>query len=202
MTIYAIVNGLISKQSENSASTPVWTLISPSAILQGGNPYFVPDFDTRFEARPALALRIGKLGKGIARRFAHRYIDSVTPCCAMVATDTLRSAMESGLPWSRALSYDRSIVMGTPLKIPMEEIGEFRFNVTLQSAVSTPSCEWTAAECASAIEDVVSELSRDNTLKTGDIILIGMAPEGPLLCEGQRAVISVGSDVSARFNIR
>ena len=72
MTIYAIVNSLLPDSALSGDPRPVWTIVSSSGILQGGNPYFVPDFAERFEARTALALRIGKLGKGIAPKFAER----------------------------------------------------------------------------------------------------------------------------------
>ncbi len=100
MTIYAIVNSLLSSTEKDNPYPPVWTLISQAAILQGGNPFFVPDFASKFEARTALAIKIGRLGKGIAPRFAHRYIDSAAPAVLFVASDLLEKYKNVGFPWS------------------------------------------------------------------------------------------------------
>ena len=66
-----------------------WYEIPDSSIIRSGNPFFVPDFDTRFVALPSIAVRICKLGKGIAPRFVPRYYDEVTFGLSVVAADRL-----------------------------------------------------------------------------------------------------------------
>lgn len=202
MTIYAIVNNLIAPQAAGAISSPIWTVISASAILQGGNPYFVPDFDYAFEARPALALRIGKLGKSIAPRFAHRYVDAVAPATLMVAPGLLRRLQSEGLPWSAAVSYDRSVAIGKFAPLPMDKLSECRFSLKLHSERDTSICEWSAGNLKYSAEDTISCLSRENALKTGDMILIGVSGSGPALQPGLRAVLAMDDAESLKFNIR
>lgn len=200
MTIYALVNNLI--DNKGIAAEPIWTVISPSAILQGGNPYFVPDFDTKFEARAATALRIGKLGKSIAPRFAHRYVDGIAPASMMMASNLLENLQKSGLPWSKAISYDRSLAVGKFTQMPIEEISES--DVCLQLAcdnyVTSQTCNLKSLPFG--IEETISAISRDNALKTGDYIVIASDGSGAVLEPGQRATLKLNDENMLRFNIR
>lgn len=197
MTIYAIVNNLISPATKD----PMWTLISSNSILQGGNPYFVPDFAGRFEIRPALSIRIGKLGKGIPARFAYRYISGVAPCLVMAAADKLESLREAGMPWTQALSYDRSVAFGRYADIPADKIRDCSVDVTLQTGEKTDRIIMTADTMIPA-EETIAALSRDNTLKTGDLIIAGVAAAGPEAHPATKVTLSLNGEVSLRFNIR
>ncbi len=202
MTIYAITDSLIADSGAAGISGPIWTLISQSAILQGGNPYFVPDFASRFEARLALAVKIGKLGKGIAPRFAYRYAGSVAPAVVFVAADRLNMLRENGLPWTSALSYDRSLAIGTFLPMEYERISQCVCSLAIESASGCEEFSLQPSASGSSLEEVIEAISRDNTLKTGDILLIGLAAEGPEAKPDCRARLSINGVDSLSFNIR
>ena len=53
-------------------------LMCDSSLLKDGKTFFVPDFAERFVAYPTLVVQICRLGKNIARRFAHRNYDKMT----------------------------------------------------------------------------------------------------------------------------
>lgn len=202
MTIYAIVNNLIEGLPTVTANPTIWTLLSPAGILQGGNPYFVPDFSNVFEARLTLAVKIGKLGKGIAPRFVHRYVDSVAPALVFVASDMLSSLREAGLPWSQAINYDKCSALGKFTNIPYEDIENCKVELKLTSSSGETVTEWSSKDMHQSLETEISNISRDNTLKTGDIILLGLAAEGPKVTPDQRAILMLNGDTSLRFNIR
>ena len=202
MTIYAIVNNLISSYEHPYINKPVWTIISSAAILQGGNPFFVPDFASRFEARTALAVKIGKLGKGIAPRFAERYVDSVAPAILFVATDLLESVKSSGLPWTPAISYDRSLALGKFFDISLEECKNIDISISLECQGASLKSTWNANSLMPAIEDTIAQISRDNALKMGDIILLGINNTGHEVRPDMRANLSINGNLSLAFNIR
>ena len=52
--------------------------MADSSILYTGRPFFLPDFASSFIAVPTLVVRTGRLGKCIAPKFAHRYLDALT----------------------------------------------------------------------------------------------------------------------------
>lgn len=202
MTIYAIVNHLLTHSSSCHVKEPVWSLISPAGILQGGNPYFVPDFASSFRATPAMAVRIGKLGKGIARRFVSRYVDAVAPATVFIAADRLRILRENGLPWISAISYDRCLAIGR--FVQMEYDGIIRSECTLSLESEDLSCEVSCSTFCQdpALDMIVESISRDNTLKTGDILLIGISGEGPEVRPGLKARLKINGEDSIGFNIR
>lgn len=203
MTIYAIVNDLLNTSHESAVNQAdlVWTLISPSGILQGGNPYFVPDFDSRFEARLSLAVRIGKLGKGIARRFAVRYVEAVAPAAVFVATNLLQSLKTSGYPWTSAISYDRCLSLGKFTPIRYNDTDGCECSLEIHNSDSDDIITY-KKESRARLEETIEAISRDNTLKTGDILLAGLSRTGPQVFPGQRVTLKLNGEESMRFNIR
>lgn len=200
MTIYAIVNNLLPPTQERTRSE--WTLISPAGILQGGNPYFVPDFADSFEARAVMAVRIGKLGKGIARRFASRYVEAVAPAVLFTAADLLQAITHKGLPWSRAISYDRCLAMGTFQRIPFDDIPGCECSIEIQSEDSIEKACRLRISDKSTLEGIIENISRENTLKTGDILLVEISPKGPRVEPGLKVTLKINGEDSLRFNIR
>ena len=55
---------------------PVIFLKPDSALLKDGKPFFIPDFSNEVHYETELVVRISRLGKNIAERFAHRYYDA------------------------------------------------------------------------------------------------------------------------------
>ncbi len=202
MTIYAIVNNLASSSTCSSVSSPVWTLISQAAILQGGNPFFVPDFADRFEARVALAIKIGRLGKGIAPRFAGRYVEAAAPAILFIASDYLKEIQASGLPWTQAISYDRALALGKFTDISLEQAKKSGISLSIESQDVATELKWSAESISPGIEEIISAISRDNALKMGDIILIGISESGPEVHPDMRAHLYLDDSESLAFNIR
>ena len=200
MTIYTIVNTLSGGTSE--CRQAAWTIISPAGILQGGNPYFVPDFALRFEARCAIALRIGRLGKGIASRFAHRYVAGVAPCVLFIAPELLASLRADGMPWTRAVSYDRCLALGRFTATDFGEIPRCRTSLELRDREGNRTTDVAATFMYIDAGAIIECLSRDNTLKTGDIIICGLQSSGPEVSPGLSARLSLGDEECLRFNIR
>lgn len=78
---------------------PVIFMKPDSAILKDGKPFFVPDFSNEVHYETEVVVRICRLGKNIAPRFAHRYYDAVTVGIDFTARDLQRKFREAGNPW-------------------------------------------------------------------------------------------------------
>lgn len=154
-----------------------WYEIPDSSIIRSGNPFFVPDFDTRFVALPSVAVKICKLGKSIASSFASRYYDEITFGFSVVAVDRLEKSVTRGLPWTPAVAFDGSCMLGSFIPV-QENRGEF--------VIKTGGKEirWSLDSSYRHIEEVISEISRGCTIKTGDIILPHISPSGIRLVAG------------------
>ena len=163
------------------AGEATWYEIPDSAISHSGNPFFVPDFDNRFAAFPSVAYRIGKLGKTISRRFAGRYVDGATIGFSVVALDTLKRLRESGQPWTQAVAFDRSCLLGN-----FQPIDTFINNGPYTIEAGSERRTFDPMLLVHPIEEVIEWISAQNTLKTGDVILAGLNPAGFPLEIGMR----------------
>ena len=70
-----------------SLSEPVLFSKPESALIREGKPFFIPDFADRFDYETEIVVRINRLGKDIAERFAYRYYDEVTVGIDFTARD-------------------------------------------------------------------------------------------------------------------
>lgn len=141
-----------------ASGSPSLRVIADSALLKGGKPFFLPDFAPEFRARASLALRIGRLGKNVAPRFAHRYIDAVAAALHIEAAPA-----ECPCPYS----FDGAAVFG-PMMAPEESPAAF----TLEGGPEP--IEWSTDSAAADAAEAVALVSRYMTVKTGDLILAGL----------------------------
>ena len=173
-----------------------WYEIPDSSIIRSGNPFFVPDFDTRFVALPSIAVRICKLGKGIAPRFVPRYYDEVTFGLSVVAADRLGDSMVRGLPWTPAVAFDGSCMLGR--FIPTEECGG-KFLIK----AGGNEVAWSLDSACRHIGEIISEISRGCTIKTGDIILPYISSAGIRLLPGDHiSVMTTDSSNILEINVK
>ena len=101
-----------------SPKEPVIFMKPDSAILKDGKPFFIPDFTQRLDYETELVVRICRLGKHIAPRFAHRYYDAVTVGIDFTARDLQNGFRTQGLPWELSKGFDDSAVLGEFVPVP------------------------------------------------------------------------------------
>jgi len=144
--------------------------IPDSAIVKNGNPFFIPDFDPEFRAYFFLAVKICRLGKSISPRFAHRYYAEAAPAINIRANTLLHELREKRLPWTEATAFDKSLPLGKFL--PVETLRNKPLLLTISSHegenLTLPMILPEENEIARAIE----RISRYNSLKMGDLILL------------------------------
>jgi len=171
------------------------TPMADSTTLRSGQPFFVPDFAPHYAVEPMLALRIGRLGKCIAQRFAHRYIDAAT---ATFVVRPLNADMQPDTLNGMAAALDGSVLMGkwTPLA----------------EGAQLPSVQWThngeehtldGNTVVPSMQEAVSFLSQYCTLKMGDIVcLTASQPHLQPVAIGDRVTANIGDTQVLRNNIK
>ena len=112
---YALHNRELGHEQENKE--PVIFLKPDSAILKDGKPFFLPDFSNEVHYETEVVVRICRLGKCIAPRFAHRYYDAVTVGIDFTARDMQRRFREVGNPWELCKGFDGSAAIGSFLQL-------------------------------------------------------------------------------------
>ncbi len=127
-----------------------------SAMILPGRPLFMPEFGEGWRGDMYMALRIGRLGKNIARKFARRYYDALS--VALVVTlpgselsEGVMSAMDSTVVHGEWFCADR---LAEPVRICCGR----------DEAVVTDG--------VAMADEAVSRVSEYMTLKMGDIILL------------------------------
>ena len=142
-----------------------------SALTRDGKPFFVPDFAERFDYETEIVVRINKLGKNIAERFAHRYYDELTVGIDFTARDLQGKLRSEGLPWEICKGFDGSAAIGTFVnKAELPEIQNLNFRLDIDG--QTVQKGWTG-DMIFSVDRIISYLSQFFTLKTGDLIFTG-----------------------------
>ena len=154
---------------------PVVFIKADSAVLPKEQDFYLPPFSNNVHHEVELLVKITKVGKHIAKEFAHKYYDEVSLGIDFTARDIQDELKSKGLPWEKAKSFDGSAVIGKWVsKSNYKGLNQLSFslkknNEVVQSA-SSELMLW-------KIDELISYVSQFFTLKKGDIIFSG-TPSG------------------------
>ena len=152
-----------------------------SSLLVNRKPFFIPDFAQCFQANPCLVLKINRLGKNIAPRFANRYFSEAalgynisvahstllndTAETADSPSDTAEGTNETSESTLSTLAFDYSAV-----------VGEFQEYQGIEEATMTfMQQDFRLSDLICSPQDALSRLSRYVTLRMGDMVCIDFA---------------------------
>ncbi|MDR0994761.1 MAG: fumarylacetoacetate hydrolase family protein [Tannerella sp.] len=158
------------------SADPVLFLKADSALLKDGKPFFLPDFSEDLEYETELVVRIDRLGRNIAERFACRYFNEVSVGIDFTARDLQARLRSQGLPWEISKAFDNSAALGSFL--PLAALGgevqalDFRLDINGKTVQNGRT-----AEMIASVDRIVAYASRFFTLRTGDLLYTG-TPEG------------------------
>jgi len=140
-----------------------------NCLIRNNEDFYLPEFSQEILIRPALVIKIKKIGKKINTRFAHRYYDDISAGFSFEAQDRLQELQERGLPWDPAVSFDRSASLGTFAN--KEECKELIYTRNKQEVGKISIQDL-------PIEESIAQASQLFTLKIGDLIYITNLEEG------------------------
>ena len=151
---------------------PTIFMKSDSSLLKDGKPFFIPDFSSNVHYETELVVKIDRLGKNIAERFAHRYYSEVTVGIDFTARDLQSKLREKGLPWELSKAFDNSAVIGT--FVPLERFGGNVQDLTFLLDINGNTVQTGfTKEMLFTVDQIVAYVSRFFTLKIGDLIYTG-----------------------------
>ncbi len=150
-----------------SASPLSWYFIADSALVNAGKPFFIPEFADEFEAFLAPVVRISRIGKSIAARFAERYYTEIAPAVHFRASKLRRQLLEAGLPTDPSHSFDRAMTVGSFL--PTSEF--LNGSPLLMLKEEKPVAAISTEEMKSMTGPLLEAVSRSNTIKMGDYLV-------------------------------
>ncbi|MDR0798535.1 MAG: fumarylacetoacetate hydrolase family protein [Dysgonamonadaceae bacterium] len=158
-------------------SEPVVFLKPDSSLLKDGKPFFIPDFSSDLRGEIEIVVKISRLGKNIAPRFAHRYYEEVTAGIDLTACDLLERLQSGSLPWEMSKAFDNSAIIGNfvALKTCDADVNHLPFHLNInEKRVQEGHTE----NQLFSIDEIIAYVSRFFTLKIGDLIFTGAPSAG------------------------
>lgn len=150
---------------------PVIFMKPDSALLKDGKPFFIPDFSEQVDYETELVVRINRLGKNIAERFAHRYYDAVTVGIDFTARDLQRKYRAEGKPWELCKGFDNSAAIGDWIPVErFKDIQQLNFHLDIDGKTVQRGY---AGDMLFKIDQIIAYVSRFCTLKIGDLLFTG-----------------------------
>lgn len=150
---------------------PVVFLKPDSAILRNNKPFFIPPFSDNIHYEIEIVLRICKLGRSIAERFAHRYYNEITVGIDMTARDIQEERSKAGMPWELSKSFDGAAPLGKFISVDeLNNSGDISFTLEKNGE---PVQSGNTGQMIFNFDQIISYVSKYFTLKTGDLIFTG-----------------------------
>ena len=165
MKVFVTVNNYPSSSESTSKG---WYLLADSAVTNTGKPFYLPEELGPVSVSVCMVWKLSKLGKSISSKFAHRYFSEWAPALHFKLPDYEKRLLEEGLPADASRSFDRSIFIGD--FTPVAE------NVHLELFLNGEKIsEFEKDKLLSPVEDIISGISRMNTIKIGDLLVPGLS---------------------------
>lgn len=146
-------------------------LKSDSSMLVNRKPLFVPETTSDLQVLPCWVLRVSRLGRCVAPRFAARYYDAVAPGCDFFAADLLREAKAAGKPWTEAMAFEGSLAFG---KWQVSEAPALKCEWQLQRAEERVEEQTWSGDLQEVFAQALARASRMLTIRQGDLIYVAL----------------------------
>ena len=146
-----------------------------SALLKQNKPFYVPDFMGQIDYELEVVIRIDRLGKGIAEKFASRYYTEVGLGIDFTARDMQQQARQAGEPWDLCKGFDNSAAISE--FYPLTDFGTIdNLHIRLDINGETVQQGYTG-DMLFKPDSIIAYVSRYYTLKIGDLLFTG-TPSG------------------------
>ena len=173
----------------------------PVIFLKDGKPFFIPDFSNEVHYETEVVVRICRLGKNIAPRFARRYYDAVTVGIDFTARDLQRKFREAGNPWELCKGFDNSAAIGT--FVPLEQVGGNVQNLDFHLTIDDKEVQrGHTSDMPFQVDEIIAYVRRFMTLKIGDLLFTGTPVGVGPVSIGQHLQGYLGEEKVLDFNIR
>ena len=170
-------------------------LMADSSILYSGRPFFLPDFASAFVAMPTIIVRMSRLGKCVAAKFAHRYWDAFTAGFTLRSVDGDDNRL-NGL----AQAFDGAAIVGdwvlcSTVDDPLHAVVETRVGEELVSA----HC---LADMRHSLDELIAACSTRCSIKMGDLLMTGDAGSAHVLAPGDKLTASINGQQVLDVKVR
>lgn len=150
---------------------PVVFMKPDTALLRNNKPFFIPDFTDDLQYETELIIKINRLGKNIASKYANRYYAEIGLGVDFTARDLQWKLKADGKPWEVCKAFDQSAVIGNFL--PVETLGDIQ-NIDFHLDINGQTVQQgNSKDMIFPVDDLIAYASKFFTLKIGDILFTG-----------------------------
>ena len=190
----------IAELNNERPAEPVIFLKPDTAILKDNEPFYHPDFSNDIHHEVEIVLKINKVGKNIEAKFAHKYYDEIGIGIDFTARDLQAKLKEKGLPWEKAKAFNGSApISGFIKKDNLRDLANLKFSLKINGETrqtgNTAMMLWD-------FDEIIAEMSRYFTLKTGDLIFTGTPAGVGKVNIGDKLVAFIGEVEMLAFEVK
>lgn len=161
----------IAELNNERPSEPVIFMKPDTALLRENDAFYHPDFSNDIHHEVEIVLKINKMGKNIEAKFAHKYYEEIGIGIDFTARDVQSKLKEKGLPWEKAKAFnDSAPISGFVSKSEFADLKNLNFHLDINGETrqkgNTSMMLWD-------FNEIIAEISKYFTLKTGDLIFTG-----------------------------
>jgi len=154
---------------------PVFFLKPDTSVLRRNRPFYYPDFSDEIHYEAEIVLKINRLGKNIAEKFAHRYFQEIGIGIDLTARDLQKKCREESLPWEISKAFESSAPINKFVnKNQFKDLDNVNFGLSINNKRVQ---QGNTKNMIFGFNRLIAYVSRFFTLKTGDLIFTG-TPEG------------------------
>ena len=178
MKIICIGRNYADHAKEMNAATPsepMFFMKSDISLLRPGTPFFYPNFSKDIHYECEIVVKIDRLGKNIAEKFAHKYYSEIGLGIDFTARDLQQKCKEKGHPWEIAKSFEGSAaISGEFIHKSKLDLSSINFSMTQNSKEVQNG---NSSDMLFSIDSIIAYVSQFMTLKKGDLIYT-VTPKG------------------------
>lgn len=179
------------KEFDNKIPEELCFFMKPdTALLKDNEPFYHPDFSKEIHHEVEIVVKIDKVGKNIQKQFAHKYYSELGIGIDFTARDLQWKLKELGLPWEKAKAFDNAAPIGKKFisVSSVKDVNNINFHLDINGKTVQKG---NTSDMMFKIDDIIAEVSKYTTLKTGDLIYTG-TPEGV-------SPVKIGDNLKAYF---
>lgn len=174
MKIICIGRNYADHAKEMSAAVPevpMFFMKADTSLLRPGTPFFYPNFSKEIHYECELVVKINRVGKNIAAKFAHKYYDEIGLGIDFTARDLQQKCKEKGHPWEIAKSFEGSAAICRKFINKSElNLESINFSLQLNNEIVQKG---DSSNMIFSIDELIAYISQFMTLKKGDLIYTG-----------------------------
>lgn len=181
-------------------TVPMFFMKPDTSLIPKNQAFYYPEFTKDLHYECELVVKIKKVGKNIAEKFAPEYYDEIGLGIDFTARDLQRQCKKKGHPWEIAKAFEKSAPVGNKMiLLKGKAIQNIDFRLEKNGEVVQ---QGNSKDMIFTVDQLIAYVSQFMTLKIGDLLFTG-TPEGvgPVQI-GDRLVGFIGDEKILDLNIK